>query len=72
MRIKIRLVVLNILSIVIFVCLITLKLVGQNIDSLNLAKESQHFVFYSTNSDIEVLDTLVITLEKNTPELRIV
>lgn len=65
MRIKIRLVVLNILPIVIFVCLTIPKLVGQNIDSLNLAKESQNFAFYSTNSDIEVLDSLAITLENN-------
>ena len=65
MRIKIIRKVFNILSIVIFVCLATPKLVGQNIDSLNLAKESQHFAFYSTNSDIEVLDSLAITLENN-------
>ncbi len=65
MKRNIRLVVLNILSIVIFVCLATLKLVGQNNDSLNLAKESQHFNFYSTKGDIKVLDSLAITLENN-------
>lgn len=62
---KIRLVDLNIHSIVILVCLITVKLAGQNIDSLNLAKESQHFIFYSTHGDIKVLDSLAITLENN-------
>ena len=65
MKVKIRLVVLNILSIVILVCLTISKLAGQNIDSLNLAKESQHFNFYSTNGDIKVLDSLAITLENN-------
>jgi len=65
MRMKIRLAVLNILSIVILVFLTIPKLTGQNIDSLNLAKESQHFVFYSTHNDIEVLDSLAITLENN-------
>lgn len=58
-------VVLNLLSIVIFVCLTISNLVGQNNDSLNLEKESQHFNFYSTNGDIKVLDSLAITLENN-------
>jgi len=62
---KVRLFVLNILSIVLFLCLTMPKLVGQNNDSLNLAKESQHFNFYSTNGDIKVLDSLAITLENN-------
>jgi len=65
MRKKIRLVVLNILSIGMFVLLTIPKLVGQNSDSLNLAKESQHFAFYSTNGDLKVLDSLAITLENN-------
>jgi hypothetical protein len=65
MKMKISLVVLNILSIVIFVFLTIPKLVGQNIDSINLAKESQHFYFYSSNGDIEVLDSLATTLENN-------
>lgn len=65
MRIKKRRVVLNILSIVIFLFLAISKLAGQNADSLNLAKESQHFAFYSTNGDIEVLDSLAITLENS-------
>jgi hypothetical protein len=62
---KIRLVVLNVLSIAFFLFLTISKLVGQNNDSLNLAKESQHFDYYSTNSDIKVLDSLAITLENN-------
>jgi hypothetical protein len=62
---KIRHVVLNVLSIAFFVFLISPKLVGQNNDSLNLAKESQHFDFYSSNGDINVLDSLAITLENN-------
>jgi len=65
MRKKIRLVVLHILSIGMFVLLTIPKLVGQNSDSLNLAKESQHFAFYSTNDDLKVLDSLAITLENN-------
>jgi len=62
---KTRLVVLNRLSILIFLCLIIPKLDGQNNDSLNLAKESQHFNFYSTSNDIKVLDSLAMTLENN-------
>jgi hypothetical protein len=62
---KIRHVVLNVLSIAFFVFLTFSKLVGQNIDSLNLAKESRHFNFYSTNGDIKVLDSLAIVLENN-------
>jgi hypothetical protein len=65
MKTKRNLVVLNIISLVIFVFLPISKLVGQNIDSLNLAKESQHFKFYSTHDDIKVLDSLAITLENN-------
>lgn len=65
MRMKLRLVVLNTLSLVIFVCLATPQLAGQNSDSLSLAKESQHFRFYSTSGDIKVLDTLAKTLENN-------
>ncbi len=62
---KIRHVVLNVLSITFFVFLTIPEIVGQNIDSLNLAKESQHFDFYSTRGDIKVLDSLAITLENN-------
>ena len=62
---KIRLVFFYVLSIVFFVFLTILKLVGQNNDSLYLAKESQHFDLYSTKSDIKVLDSLAITLENN-------
>ena len=62
---KIRPIVLNVLSIAFFVFLTIPKLVGQNNDALNLAKESQHFDYYSTNGDIKVLDSLAITLENN-------
>jgi hypothetical protein len=65
MKMKTGLVVLNILSIVFFVCLTAPKLVGQNIDSLYLAKESQHFNFYSSRGDSKVLDSLAIALESN-------
>jgi hypothetical protein len=64
MKMKTRLVVLNTLS-VFLVSLTISKLVGQNIDSLNFAKESQHFNFYSTNADVKMLDSLAITLENN-------
>jgi len=62
---KTRLAVSQLLAIVIFVCLTISKLVGQNTDILHLAKESQHFNFYSTHADIKVLDSLSITLENN-------
>lgn len=65
MKIKTKHVVLNILSIVFFVLITISKSAGQNNDSLNLAKESLHFDFYSTNDDIKVLDSLAIVLEKN-------
>jgi hypothetical protein len=65
MKVNIKRVVWNILSIVILVCLTISTSVGQPIDSLKLAKESKHFNFYSTNGDIKVLDTLAITLENN-------
>lgn len=55
----------NALSLVFLVLLSMPDLVGQNNSSLYLAKESQHFQFYSTESDLEILDTLAITLEKN-------
>jgi len=48
-----------------FVFLTIPELVGQNNDSLKLAKESLHFGFYSTNGDIKVLDSLATTLENN-------
>jgi len=62
---KISHVVLHRLSIGMFVLLTSPKLIGQNIDSLNLAKESQHFNFYSTRGDFKVLDSLAIALENN-------
>jgi hypothetical protein len=65
MKTKIRLVVLEIFSIVIIWCLTIPASVGQNTDSLKLEKESQHFNFYCTNGDISVLDSLAITLENN-------
>lgn len=65
MKMKIRHLVMNVLLIAFFVFLTTSKLVGQNNDSLNLVKESQHFAFYSTKGDITVLDSLAIILENN-------
>ena len=62
---KTRYVVVNVLAIAFFVFLSIPKLAGQNNDLLNLAKESQHFEFYSTHDDIKVLDSLAITLENN-------
>jgi len=62
---KMRFVVLNMLLTVIFVCLTIPESAGQTNDSLNLAKESRHFNFYSTEGDMKVLDSLAITLEKN-------
>lgn len=62
---KIRLVVLRLLSIVIFVGIVAPQLAGQNADSLFLAKTSQHFSFYSTPGERNVLDSLAITLENN-------
>lgn len=62
---KKRFIVLSVLSIAFFVFLTIPKLVGQNNDSLNFAKESQHFSFFSTQSDVRVLDSLAITLESN-------
>jgi hypothetical protein len=62
---KTRLVVLNVLSIAFFLFLTIPKLAGQTSDSLNLAKESQHFDYYSTYGDLKVLDSLAITLENN-------
>jgi len=60
---KMRHVFLNMLSIAFFVYLTIPKLAGQSPDSLSLAKESQHFAFYSTIDDIGVLDSLAIILE---------
>lgn len=65
MKTKMKFVFVNVLSIVFCVFLSTPKLVGQNNESLNFVKESQHFKFYSTNGDIIVLDSLALTLEKN-------
>lgn len=62
---KIRHIVLNVLSIAFIVFLTIPELDGQNVDSLNLAKESQHFSFYAAHGDIKVLDSLAITLENN-------
>jgi RNA polymerase sigma-70 factor (ECF subfamily) len=62
---KTRLVVLYVLSIAFFLFLTIPKLAGQTNDSLNLAKESQHFDYYSTYGDLKVLDSLAITLENN-------
>lgn len=65
MRTKISHEVLHRFSIGMFVLFTVSKLIGQNIDSLNFVKESQHFNFYSTNGDVKVLDSLAITLENN-------
>ncbi|MBU1369085.1 MAG: hypothetical protein KJ578_04025 [Bacteroidetes bacterium] len=65
MKMKMRPILLNVFSIVFFVCLALPNLNGQNTDSLSLVKESQHFAFYSTKADIGVLDSLAIILEKN-------
>lgn len=54
---------LNMLSVWFLVIAATPELAGQNNDSLTLAGESQHFVFYSTTGDIQVLDSLAMTLE---------
>jgi len=62
---KTRQAVLNVLTIAFFVFLTSPKLVAQSNDSLMLAKETEHFAFYSTNGDNKVLDSLAITLEKN-------
>ena len=51
------------LQIVFCVFLTIPELAGQNTESLNLEKESQHFAFYSTKGDIDVLDSLALTLE---------
>jgi len=63
--VKIRFIVMNVLSIVFFVFFTIPESVGQTNDSLYLAKKSQHFDLYSTNADIIVLDSLATTLEKN-------
>ncbi len=62
---KIRHVVLNVLSIAFFVFLLIPRLDGQNNDSLNIVKESQHFGFCSTSDDIKVIDSMATTLENN-------
>ncbi len=65
MRIKTRPAFLNIITVIIFVFIAIPQLAGQSNDSLILAKESQHFDFYSTIDDTEVLDSLAATLENN-------
>ncbi len=62
---NIRPIVLSMLSLAIFVFLTIPKLAGQNTESLSLATESQHFAFYTTEGDIDVLDSLAIILENN-------
>lgn len=65
MKMKIRNIVLHILSIALSVFLAIPGAAGQNNDSMAKAKESQHFIYYSTDGDIEVLDSLARTIEKN-------
>jgi len=62
---KVRFIVLNVLCMAILVGSTLPESVGQNTDSLYLAKESMHFNFYSTPGDVPVLDTLAKTLESN-------
>lgn len=62
---RINPIVLKTLLIAISVFFTIPELAGQNTDSLCLAKESQHFAFYSTKVDIGVLDSLAIILENN-------
>lgn len=57
--------VLKILALVTFGFLSVLKLNGQNIDTLSLAKVTQHFAFYSTQGDTKVLDSIAETLESS-------
>lgn len=56
---------LKILAMVAFGFLSTLKINGQNVDTLSLTKITQHFAFYSTQGDINVLDSLAETLENS-------
>ncbi len=65
MRIIPRPLAMKMLPVVMLVCLTMTKLNGQTIDSLYFAKESQHFKFFSTSGDFEVLDSLATTLENN-------
>ncbi len=65
MKKRIKFAVVHVLSMVFLVFLTFPELVGQNSDSLNLNKESEHFNLYSTNADIEVLDSIAFTLERN-------
>jgi hypothetical protein len=65
MRMKISPIVLHRLAIGMFVLLAIPNVIGQNVDSLKLAKQSQHFNFYSTQGDSKVVDSLAITLENN-------
>lgn len=65
MKTKLRRVGFNILIVLLFACLTIPGLAGQTTDSLFLAKESQHFSFYSTRADASVLDSLAIHIEDN-------
>ncbi len=65
MKTKLKRAGLNILIVLVFACLTNSRLAGQTTDSLFLAKESQHFSFYSTRADVSVLDSLAIHIEEN-------
>lgn len=65
MRSKTSTVALRMLSSVLCVFVTLPVSAGQNTDSLRFAKESQHFVFYSSPGDLEVLDSLAIVLENS-------
>ena len=62
---KPNLIVLKMLSTAIFIFFAIPELAGQNTDSMSLAKESQHFAFYSTKGDNGVLESLASILENN-------
>lgn len=62
---KLKRVVFNVFLITFYVLLTCSKLNGQNSDPLILTKESQHFNFFSTHDDLQVLDSLALTLENN-------
>jgi len=65
MRKNIKIAVLTLITTGSFLLAATPRVTGQNNDSLFLAKESQHFGFYSTHDDIKVLDSLAAALENN-------
>lgn len=65
MKLKSKLAVPLILTLVFCLFFSATQSAGQNTDSLRLAKESRHFKFYSTTDDIAALDSLADRLEGN-------